>query len=145
MRFRLVTAALLMATPALAQSDLTASINGHEIAVTHPTGDVLASLMLDGQEVVAAQYWIGLPEGTAPEPVMVGGVPVLVVETHPGGNACEGPMPMILTLPEGAPAVAYGPAENCAPVEVVYEADAIRLISASDETEITWTPERGMH
>lgn len=137
---RLSLPVILVALPvAGAAQEVTLTVNGHEIAVVHPGGGVLRDLVVDGETVLAEQFWIGLPEA----PAEVGGLPVMVFETHPGGNACEGPMPLVVVLPPGGPATFWGPLDNCAPVTTEIGGDAIVFASEYGEPEVVWSPKGG--
>lgn len=130
----------LLCSPALAL-DLPAEVNGHSVNVIGMSDLPISQLLIDGAITVEAF------DVAVPGPVIeVAGVPVILVEVHAGGNACEGPMPAIISLPKGEAPELYGPLDNCAPLAARIEADKITFaaIESDDQPALyVWTPEDG--
>ena len=121
--------------------DLPAEVNGHSVNVIGMSDLPISQLLIDGAITVEAF------DVAVPGPVIeVAGVPVILVEVHAGGNACEGPMPAIISLPEGAEPELYGPLDNCAPLAARIDADRITFaaIGSEDQPDLyVWTPQGG--
>lgn len=133
-------APFVLISPVLAL-DLPAEVNGHSVNVIGMSDLPISQLLIDGAITVEAF------DVAVPGPVIeVADVPVILVEVHAGGNACEGPMPAIISLPEGAEAELYGPLDNCAPLAARIDADKITFaaIESDDQPALyVWTPQGG--
>ena len=140
-KFLRLPAALLILSAITASAQTTKlKAFGRQVEVVQPRTEI-GRLSVDGRKL--HENWILWLDEVA----LVGGVPVMIGTSGPGGNACEA-TPFILSFPEGRAARFDGPVDTCGVVEYKVEAAQITFTMAAsplgDGERWTWTPADGL-
>jgi hypothetical protein len=135
-----ICAAFLCLSAAAARSaDFAATMFGHEVAIT--SGDDGEKLTVDGKQVYADRFL------SIERVDVVGGLPVLVVVSSNGGNACPG-SPFVVSFPQGSQPRVDDAIDDCrGAASIVIEGDhllfATLAVPGQPSRRWTWTPGQG--
>lgn len=139
MRLILLAALILNASSVTARDDSIVAFGHNVIATRSTTGD--GTIQVDGR-VVHKNSTLSLDEVA-----LVGGVPILIGKSGPGGNSCEW-TPFIISFPEGKTPRFDGPVDTCWLVTHNIERDRITFgtpaMPDADGEKWTWTPADGL-